>query len=185
MRLFMAALIAAFSFVAVTTQAQARRHHRHHYHYTDKTPVYAGFISNMDNNGHYLPFVEPQRQSPVRYSGPAHIRVASGGENVIGGRPAGCPHAFCGCEASRYLFGRIVPELNLAYNWIRKFPRTSPAPGMAAARNHHVMVLISHAGGSDWYVHDGNSGHGLTREHVRSISGYTVVDPHGARYASR
>ena len=50
---------------------------------------------------------------------------------IVGGRPAGCPHAFCGCEASLYKFGRIIPELNLAANW-RRFPRTAAAPGMAA-----------------------------------------------------
>jgi hypothetical protein len=50
---------------------------------------------------------------------------------------------------------------------------------MAAVRNHHVFVLMSHVGGSNWLVHDGNSGHGLTREHVRSIGGYTVVNPQG------
>jgi hypothetical protein len=38
---------------------------------------------------------------------------------------------------------------------------------------------VSHVGGNKWLVHDGNSGHGLTREHVRSISGYTVVNPQG------
>ena len=48
---------------------------------------------------------------------------------------------------------------------------------MAAVRNHHVMVLMSHVGGSDWMVHDGNSGGGLTRDHVRSINGYIIVDP--------
>ena len=105
------------------------------------------------------------------------VMDTNGDVAVVSRRPAGCPHNFCGCEASRYLFGEIRPELNLASNWIRKFPRTSPAPGMAAARNHHVMVLMSHIGGSDWLVHDGNSGAGLTREHVRSISGYIVVDP--------
>ena len=105
--------------------------------------------------------------------------------NIIGRRPAGCPHAFCGCEASRFLFGAIHPELNLASNWIRKFPRTAPAPGMAAVRNHHVMVLMSHVSGSDWLVHDGNSGDGLTREHVRSISGYVIVDPQRSRLAAQ
>jgi hypothetical protein len=45
------------------------------------------------------------------------------------------------------------------------------------------MVLISHVGGSDWLVHDGNSGGHKTREHVRSIAGYIVVDPR-ARTAS-
>jgi len=111
--------------------------------------------------------------------------VADGNSEVIGGRPAGCPHAFCGCEASRYLFGQIRPELNLAANWIRYFPRTMPAPGMAAARGGHVMVLISQVDGSDWLVHDGNSGGGLTRQHVRSINGYVIVDPHGSRSAMR
>ena len=51
---------------------------------------------------------------------------------------------------------------------------------MAAARSGHVMVLMSHVGGNDWLVHDGNSGGGLTREHVVSISGYTIVNPRGA-----
>lgn len=78
------------------------------------------------------------------------------------------------------MFGHIRPELNLASNWIRKFPRTSPAPGMAAARNHHVMVLISHVEANNWLVHDGNSGGGLTREHVISINGYVIVNPRGA-----
>ena len=115
-----------------------------------------------------------------------HARISQGIDangNVAGGRPEGCPHAFCGCEASRYLFGVIRAELNLASNWIRKFPHTSPAPGMAAVRNHHVMVLMSHVGGNDWLVHDGNSGGGLTRNHVRSISGYMIVDPQGLRSA--
>ena len=99
---------------------------------------------------------------------------------AISRRPDGCPHAFCGCEASLYVFGQIRADLNLASNWARKFPHTSPAPGMAAVRNHHVMVLMSHVEGNNWLVHDGNSGGGLTREHVVSISGYTIVNPRGA-----
>jgi hypothetical protein len=95
---------------------------------------------------------------------------------VIGGRPAGCPHAYCGCSASLYLFGRIIPALNLAANWL-KFPRAHPAPGMVAARRHHVFVLLRHVTGHRWFVHDGNSGRHLTREHVRSIAGYVIVDP--------
>ena len=101
--------------------------------------------------------------------------------NVIGGRPSGCPHRFCGCEASLYLFGRIIPELNLAWNWAVRFQRAAPGPRMAAVRHGHVMVLISHVSGSDWLVHDGNSGGGKTREHVRSIAGYVIVDPQAPR----
>ena len=109
-----------------------------------------------------------------------HSRVAYDDGHVLGGRPAGCPHAFCGCEASRYVFGRIVPDLNLAANWMHKFAHTSPAPGMAAVRQHHVMILMSHVEGNEWLVHDGNSGSHLTREHVRSIAGYVIVNPRSA-----
>lgn len=114
-----------------------------------------------------------------------HPVLDANGNRVIGRRPPGCPHAFCGCEASLYLFGKIRPNLNLAANWLRNFPRAMPAPGMVAARRHHVMVLMRHVSGSKWLVHDGNSGGGLTREHVVSIRGYTIVDPHGSRLAKQ
>lgn len=98
---------------------------------------------------------------------------------VIGGRPAGCPSRFCGCGASLHLFGRIVPGLNLAANWLR-FPRTNPAPKMVAARRGHVFVLEQHIAGNTWLVHDSNSGGHRTRLHARSISGFVIVDPSGA-----
>lgn len=100
-------------------------------------------------------------------------------ERIVGGRPAGCPHAFCGCEASLYRFGRIIPGLNLASNW-RRFPRAAPAPGMAAVRSGHVMILEHQVAGNVWVAHDGNSGGHMTREHPVSIAGYTIVDPGGA-----
>ena len=102
---------------------------------------------------------------------------ANGNGVVVGRRPFGCPHEFCGCEASLYLFGKIRRELNLASNWLKKFPHTLAAPGMAAVRNHHVMVLVSHVAGNIWMVHDGNSGGGLTRDHALSIDGYIIVNP--------
>lgn len=108
---------------------------------------------------------------------------ANGNAVVIGGRPAGCPRRYCGCFASLEVFGTIKPHLNLASNWLQ-FPRTSPAPGMVAARPGHVFVLMSHVEGNEWLVKDGNSGGGLTRQHVRSIRGYRVVNPHGS-YAER
>ncbi len=82
-----------------------------------------------------------------------------------------------------YRFGRIIPQLNLAANW-RRFPRTSPAPGMAAVRSGHVMILQQQLAGSIWYVHDGNSGGHVTREHPRSIAGYTIVNPGAASFGS-
>ena len=121
----------------------------------------------------------------TRAEAPVYNVDSNNNTGVVGGRPSGCPYQFCGCEASLYVFGKIRPELNLASNWIRYFPRTSPAPGMAAARSSHVMVLMSHVEGNNWLVHDGNSGGGRTREHVRSISGYVIVDPRGLRSAER
>ena len=109
----------------------------------------------------------------------------AGEGRIVGGRPHGAPYAFCGAEASIYNFGRIIPDLNLASNWYHKFNRASAAAGMVAARNHHVMTLMHHVDGLNWMVHDGNSGGHLTREHVRSIAGYIIVDPKSPRYASR
>jgi hypothetical protein len=150
-------------YAASPAEARGYRHH-HHYSYH-----------------HVRRHVAHRSRAHRRY---ARLDANGNSGSVIGGRPAGCPHASCGCVASLYIFGRIIPDLNLAANWIRKFPRTAPAPRMAAARNHHVMILMSHAGGSDWLVHDGNSGHGLTREHVRSIAGYVIVNPNGSRMAA-
>lgn len=131
------------------------------------------------------------RSHVVRVREAAHVRVAvalyrseanpvqstSGRGQVIGGRPSGCPYQFCGCGASLYLFGKIIPELNLAANWLRKFARAAPAPRMAAARAHHVLVLVEHKHGNVWLVHDSNSGGHQTRLHERDISSYTVVNP--------
>jgi hypothetical protein len=98
------------------------------------------------------------------------------GARIIGGRPAGCPTRFCGCGASLYLFGKIIPTLNLAANWLR-FPRSAPAPDMVAARRGHVFVLKRHIAGNTWLVFDANSGGGRTRLHHRSIAGFSIVNP--------
>ena len=100
-----------------------------------------------------------------------------GSEQAVGGRPAGCPRSFCGCGASIRVFGRIVPGLNLASNWLR-FPRAAPAPGMVAARHGHVFV--QHVEGDTWMAYDANSGGHATRVHARSLGGYSVVNPHAA-----
>jgi hypothetical protein len=106
------------------------------------------------------------------------VAAESANGRVVGGRPAGCPHAFCGCGASIRVFGHIVPGLNLASNWLR-FPRTAPAPGMVAARRGHVFVLEQHVEGDTWMAYDANSGGHATRIHARSLRGYAVVNPRG------
>ncbi|EAQ34499.1 hypothetical protein NB311A_12177 [Nitrobacter sp. Nb-311A] len=102
--------------------------------------------------------------------------MATGAGRIVGGRPRGCPRRYCGCGASLHIFGRIIPRLNLAANWLR-FPRAAPAPGMVAARRGHVFVLKRHLHGRTWLVWDANSGRGKTRVHPRSIAGFTIVDP--------
>ncbi len=114
----------------------------------------------------------------VSDAGNATAAITVSSDRVIGGRPAGCPSSFCGCGAALRVFGRVVPELNLASNWLR-FPRTTPAPGMVAARRGHVFVLERSLGGDMWMAYDANSGGHATRMHARSLRGYTVVNPRG------
>lgn len=101
---------------------------------------------------------------------------------VIGGRPHGCPWRYCGCAVSLKVFGKIIPELNLAANWFR-FPRTNPAPGMVAVRRGHVFLIQSVNGDGSVVAYDPNSGGHRTRVHTVSLRGYRVVDPRGTKMA--
>lgn len=95
--------------------------------------------------------------------------------------PAGCPRTlFCGCGAAVKVFGSPLRHLWLAANWLR-FPRAQAAPGMVAANRRHVFVIEQVLGNGMVLAYDANSGRGLTRRHVRSLSGFTVVNPHGGR----
>jgi hypothetical protein len=99
---------------------------------------------------------------------------------IIGTRPAGCPHSYCGCGLRKYL-GLDDKRLNLASNWARLFPRESgPRAGLAAVRSGHVMYIEGSAGNGQWLVRDYNSGGGLSRVHVRDVRGYVFVNPHSA-----
>jgi hypothetical protein len=119
------------------------------------------------------------RERPAILQRNGMAEANSGRAQIVGGRPAGCPRSFCGCGASIRVFGRIVPGLNLASNWLR-FPRTAPAPGMVAARRGHVFVLEQHVEGDTWMAYDANSGGRATRVHARSLRGYTIVNPRAA-----
>jgi hypothetical protein len=101
---------------------------------------------------------------------------------IVGGRPAGCPHAFCGCGVSLHIFGRIIPTLNLAENW-RRFRSAMPGPGMVAWRYGHVFAIESVNGDGTVVAYDPNSGGGRTRIHTVSLHGYRVVDPHSVSVA--
>ena len=107
----------------------------------------------------------------------AHARTldANGSQVIATRAPDGCPpRRFCGCALRKFL-GLADTSLNLAWNWARKFPRTVAQPGAVAVRSHHVMQLISHRDGQYWMVRDYNSGGGLSRIHVRKVTGFVFV----------
>src|SRR5690349_15581468 len=104
---------------------------------------------------------------------------ANGAEaQVIGGRPAGCPHAYCGCGLRKYL-GLSDARLNLAAAWAKLFPRTEARPGAAAVRRGggHVMLLVRQIAGTVWLVRDYNGGRHLSWIHARDVRGYVFVNP--------
>jgi hypothetical protein len=125
---------------------------------------------------------------PQNFSARRHPVRASTNTVIIGGRPAGCPRAYCGCGLRKYL-GLSDKRLNLADNWRRMFPRTHARAGAVAVRNRrvrgygHVVYLIAHVRGNVWRVRDYNSGRGLSRIHNRPVAGYSFVSPDGGRVA--
>lgn len=173
----------AFMFVSLlSTASEARRYQSSHEATGCNVIMPCDFSYSNSGRGGMVSY--RQDQGPLRSDSAAsrsfnrHFGDANvAGAEAVGGRPAGCPRAFCGCGASLRVFGRIVPELNLAANWLR-FPRTSPAAGMVAARRGHVFVLEQHLEGDTWMAYDANSGGHATRIHARSLRGYTVVNPH-------
>jgi len=185
------ALAAIFS-IAITAQADARSPHLSLNHTQKHHVVHKPSLRNAQGSVFIDVAALPayptemtrqglrQRAEPMggrQYAPTAKYEVA---ESVIGGRPSGCPHRYCGCSASLRVFGRIIAELNLAANW-RKFPSASPAPGMAAWRYGHVFIIESVNGDGTVIAHDGNSGGGLTRLHTVSLRGYRVVNPSGGQ----
>lgn len=174
-------ILAALCAVALASSADARlrQHHRHHIPGVGKM-VEGGWLKiepSSQRTDWAHGFVKLPENPVIKPIPPALHRVmAEGAGRIVGGRPRGCPRRYCGCGASLHIFGRIIPSLNRAANWLR-FPRAAPAPGMVAARRGHVFVLKRHLHGKVWLVHDSNSGRGKTRIHPRSVAGFTIVDP--------
>jgi hypothetical protein len=110
------------------------------------------------------------------------LATISARAEVIGGRPSGCPHRYCGCASASYIgLPNKDGRWNLARNWL-VFPRAAPGPGMAVVRGGHVAIIIGGQPGA-WQLYDPNSGGGLSRIHVRPLFG-AVVDPKGRRAAT-
>lgn len=169
-------IIVAAILLSLPTIADARpKHHHRHHHKTALAAAPSEFCGDRYCPKGVIP-------GGLLSDSVSTERVINSVGSIVS-HPAGCPwRAFCGCGASIRVFGRSVRELWLARAWFR-FPRAAPAPGMAAVRNHHVMILESHVGGSVWVVYDANSGGHATRIHERSIAGYVIVNPRGSRLA--
>jgi len=175
----MKCLLVTVSAIAVLT-FPAQAHHRHHrlYRY-HAVAARTATGCRFGNNGRVTcgaAVGASARRVPVEKAR-AEVSVDEG--TIIGSRPAGCPHAYCGCGLRKYL-GLSDKRLNLARNWARLFPHEpGPAAGLAAVRAGHVMYIESTAGHGRWLIRDYNSGGGLSRLHVRDVRGYVFVDPHG------
>jgi hypothetical protein len=98
-------------------------------------------------------------------------------EGVIGSRPSGCPHAYCGCGARLYL-GLSDVRLNLAWNWTKYYHGSTPV----AVWRHHIAIIERMTGPQTAVLRDYNSGRGLSRIHERSIRGARIVG--SVHYAS-
>src|SRR4051794_19776384 len=110
---------------------------------------------------------------------------------VVGSRSQACINPAtrgrltCGCELSLKLFGKIIPDLMLAWNWKKMFAATQAGIGAVAVRPGHVLLVLDHLYGSTYKVWDPNSGGGHTRIHERNLAGWTFVNPNSPRVAMR
>jgi len=149
--------------------------HRHHHRFT---AAYRSGGCLLTNDGRTNCAPNAQASAPVMDANGTAVAAADGG-SIIGSRPDGCPHSYCGCGLRKYL-GLADKRLNLASNWARLLPRAAgPAPGLAAVRSGHVMYIEAAAGNGQWLIRDYNSGGGLSRLHVRDVRGYVFVSPRG------
>ena len=159
---------AAVALTLLPATAQARHHHSHH-HYSHNKRYPATIVTQAPAYS----FTGDDRYAMAQI--PQNAPTAS--PVTAGGRPSGCPRLWCGCGTSLRVFGRIIPELNLAANW-RRFPSAMAAAGMVAWRWGHVFYIEAVYGNGTVLAYDPNSGHHQAHIHVRSLAGFRVVNPH-------
>lgn len=107
---------------------------------------------------------------------------ASGNRVLLGSRPDGCPHAWCGCGLARHL-GLHDRRLWRAWAWEQIFPHTNARPGAVAVRRHHVMQLVRHIDGKRWLVRSYNDYRHKGWLVVRDVRGFVFVSPRGDQLA--
>lgn len=154
MRLLIAAIMATFIIAPGIADAKARHHHhRQHAHLhrpagtqNSQGPTYGGREDDA------------RSFSYAQISGRRH-------QESRGGRPGGCPSAWCGCWLAQHLgLNRISINLNLAWNWSKIGHQTSPQPGAVAVWPHHVGLVKGVRRGNrglELLLLSGNDGHAV------------------------
>ena len=165
----------------ITSQAQARTHHKRHHHVTKITYAVVGCEYGNDGKTVCRSAEVPIAKRKIEMR---RVTVADANgnvsESIIGGRPAGCPHAYCGCGARLHL-GISDPRLNLAWNWTKYYHGST----LVAVWPHHVAIIERMTGPHTAILIDYNSGLGLSRHHERSIAGARIVGGVGQMAALR
>lgn len=154
------AVVFACALALVATTADARPRHK----IAHAESAVAGQCA-QDNNGRIVCGGNVQRTT-------SHPRVMASyeGATIIGGRPAGCPRAYCGCGAMAYL-GLTDKRLWKAWNWTKFYNGPTPV----AVWRHHIAIIERMTGPTTAILRDYNSGRGLSRIHERSIAGARIV----------
>lgn len=102
-------------------------------------------------------------------TGQGAVPVAAHAARVAGGRPVGCPHAWCGCWLAAYR-GIVDRSLWLARNWARLGSNAGgPRVGAIAVWPHHVG-LVTAVDGNRIMLLSGNDGNAV-RERWRPTRG--------------
>ena len=116
----MLVLLIIVAFASSSANAYHRDHRHHHYSRVHQQLSYRGSdICVATNSGRRVCNVN----TPVLdAAGNGAIGMADDADAVIGRRPNGCPHAYCGCGLRKYL-GLSDARLNLASNWAKLLPR--------------------------------------------------------------
>jgi hypothetical protein len=190
-RMSIMAILVALLFVPILSSAADAYHSRHsrshagHHHYRQLAYQNSDGCT-LTNDGQRICNTNFQSvpSATLDAIGNRSFARADAG-TIIGSRPSGCPHSYCGCGLRKYL-GISDVRLNLASNWARLLPREGgPRPGLAAVRSGHVMYIEAAAGNGQWLIRDYNSGGGLSRIHVRDVRGYVFVNPRAQIAAGR
>lgn len=176
----------ALIFLAIPTEIQAKPQTQN-IEYDRHNPQGLGSvqIASLESSG-----IRRKRKHEKRYREKPGVPKNYAAHNdravQIVAHPEGCPRrSFCGCGTALRLLGKAVAEggLAIAKNWL-DFPRAACAPNTAAARSGHVFAIIECLSGNRALAYDPNSGGHQTRIHVRDLSRYHIVNPHGSsRYA--